>query len=145
MMVGRCFTIMGKTLEFNICGLETSRVANAGIDDLEQRVRDGIPESLQYSCLYWATHLTAANHAAVSQHLLDFFRSLMVLYWLEALSLIGGLRKGLSALQRVASLFEVRTGQLWLSLLLTLLRSATRRSTTWQKTYINSCPPPATR
>ena len=108
MMVGRCFTIMGKTLEFNICGLETSRVANARIDDLEQRVRDGIPESLQYSCLYWAAHLMAANRVTVSQHLSDFFRSLMVLYWLKALSLLSGLRNGLSALQRMASLFEVR-------------------------------------
>ena len=111
MMMGRCFTITGKTLEFNICGLETSCVANAGIDDLEQRVKDGIPESLQYSCLYWATHLTAVKHAAVSLHLLDFFRSLTALYWLEALSLIGGLRKGLSALQDVTSLYEVRTCQ----------------------------------
>ena len=111
MMMGRCFTITGKTLEFNICGLKTSCVANAGIDDLEQRARDGIPESLQYSCPYWAAHLTAANRLTVSQHLLDFFWSPMVMYWLEALSLLGGLRNGLSALQRVASLFEVRTGQ----------------------------------
>ena len=100
---------MRTTLRFNICGLETSCVANADVDDLEQRVKDGIPESLQYSCLYWATHLTTANRKAVSQHLLDFLWSLTALYWFEALSLIGGLRKGLSALQDVMNLYEVRT------------------------------------
>ena len=82
-----------------------------GVDDLKQRVKDGISEPLQYSCLYWTTHLTAANRAAVGRYLLDFFRSLMILYWLEVLSLIGGLKKGLSALQNVSDLFEVRTSQ----------------------------------
>ena len=107
----RCFTIMRTTLRFNMCGLETSYLANVDVDDLEQKVKDGISEPLQYSCLYWVTHLTAVNRAASSRHLLDFFQSLLVLYWLEVLSLIGGLKKGLSALQDVSNLYEVRTDQ----------------------------------
>ena len=103
--------IIGTILKFNICGLETLCVANVDIDGLEQRVKDGIPESLQYSSPYWATHLTAANRAAVNQHVLDFFRSLTVLYWLEALSLIGELKEGFSAFQDIINLYEVRTGQ----------------------------------
>ena len=109
-MVERCFVIMRTELKFNICGLEMSCVANADIADLEQRVKDKIPECLQYSCLYWPAHLTKANHATVGQHLLDFLRSLRILYWLEVLSLIGGLKTGLNALQYVSSLYEVRTG-----------------------------------
>lgn len=106
-VVEKCLIIMRTTLKFDICALETSCFANADIADLTRRIDDHIPESLQYSCLYWATHLTPNNCPAVSRLLMEFFQSMGLLFWLEVLGLIGGLRTGLDALRWVWDLSEV--------------------------------------
>ena len=104
---------MGTMLRFNICELETSYVANADITDLDERTKRNIPESLRYSCLYWATHLTEANCDSVAGLIAGFLGSLQLLYWFEVLSLIGGVGKGIDALQSVVDAYEVRCYRLW--------------------------------
>ena len=99
--------IINHDLRFNICELETSSIANKDIPDLGQRVNNKVCESLQYSCLYWVSHFAEASRQATECHVIEFFRSLRVLYWLEVLGLIGGMRNGLDALRCLAGLYEV--------------------------------------
>lgn len=106
-MIAKCFNIMRAGLMFNICALESSYIANTNVPDLRQHIKDKIAESLQYSCLYWVTHFTEVDRATVDPLVAEFFGGLRVLYWLEALSIVGGLKKGLDVLGTVISLYEV--------------------------------------
>ena len=51
-MIEKCFNFMRARLRFNICGLESSCVADADVPELSERIKSDIPENLQYSCLY---------------------------------------------------------------------------------------------
>ena len=94
-------------LVFNICGLESSYMANADIPTLEERVRSKIPENLQYSCLYWITHYTRVNQDTNDALILSLLQSLQFLYWIEVLSLTGQLRMALDSLQSVLAFCKV--------------------------------------
>lgn len=106
-MLETSITLMKTKLKFNICSLETSYVANKDVHDLPQKIKDNIPESLIYSCLYWTTHFTEANRGAVEAPVSEFFRCLEGVYWVEVLSLVDGLKTGLDALQSVITFFNV--------------------------------------
>ena len=79
---------MRNKLKFNICGLKDSRVRNAAIPDLANRVNKAIPPHLSYACRYWMGHL---QHATCTLNLLDevmiFFKDFFP-YWLEVISLL---------------------------------------------------------
>lgn len=102
---------MKTNLRLNICDLETSYAANMDVNDLPQKIKDNIPESLLYSCLYWATHITEANRTAVMLLVSEFLLCLKAIYWVEVLSLVDDLRIGLDTLQNVMVFFKVRSGQ----------------------------------
>lgn len=106
-MIETSLNLMRMGLRFNICNLKTSYIANKDVTDLPQKIKDNIPESLIYSCMYWTTHLTKANRATVEVLVLEFFQHLKAVYWIEVLSLVDGLRIGLSALQSVMDFFNV--------------------------------------
>lgn len=106
-MIAKCFNIMRAGLRFNVCALGSSLIANAEVPDLRQRIVDKIAESLQYSCLYWITHFTEVDRTTVDESVAEFFGGLQILYWLEVLSLTGGLKKGLDALHNVGAIYNV--------------------------------------
>lgn len=111
-MLETSINLMKTNLRFNICGLRTSYTANKDVNDLSQKINDNIPESLAYSCLYWATHLTEANRLTIVALVSEFFRCLKAVYWVEVLSLIDGVKVGLNALQSVMGFFKVCFEQL---------------------------------
>lgn len=106
-MLERSLNLMKTMLKFNICNLETSYLANKDVEDLEERVKANIPDSLQYGCLYWTAHLTESNRATTDELIASFLLSRDILYWLEALSLLGGLKRGLIALEAIADMYKV--------------------------------------
>ncbi|KAG8713905.1 hypothetical protein FRC08_012654 [Ceratobasidium sp. 394] len=83
-------TMMGE-LRFNICDLETSHLLNRDIPDLNARVRNAISPHLGYSCVYWASHLVKTCAVGLGQSLRAFLFGPKLLYWVEALSLLGKL------------------------------------------------------
>ena len=101
-----CLKTMVHQLRFNICGLEDSRLANADIKDLQSRIVYNIPDSLQYSSLYWSDHLCFApeeNDQRVWDSLEEFFEGLWPLFWIELLSILGMVPMGVPSLRRVIS------------------------------------------
>ena len=83
-----------------------SRLTNADVHDLQSRVRENISESLQYSSLYWSNHLcfNADNrNQRVWESLRKFFDGPYVLFWIEALSVMGMVPIGVPSLRRVIS------------------------------------------
>lgn len=106
-MIEKCLNHMRSKLRFNVCGLESSSLANKDVPNLKQKVKENIPEELEYSCVYWITHYTGANPSTVDGMVGTFFSGLQVLYWLEALSLIDQLDKGIETLRRVSDIYNV--------------------------------------
>ncbi|THG93580.1 hypothetical protein EW026_g7692 [Hermanssonia centrifuga] len=105
--------IMKRDLAFNICKLESSYVMNEDILDLPKRIRDYIPERLSYSCRFWARHLDVAlpNGMALEiprqiRELLEPFINEKLLFWLEVLSVLGGVALALSAFAIVARVLK---------------------------------------
>jgi hypothetical protein len=81
-----CLNLMLDTLEFNICKLESSYVANIDVPDLESRIAKHILPSLSYACVFWDNHL---EHIAFELDLflkLGSFFETKFLFWLEVLS-----------------------------------------------------------
>ncbi|KAG8792821.1 hypothetical protein FRC12_004764 [Ceratobasidium sp. 428] len=93
-----CLRAMSEGLRFNICGLETSHLLNSQVPNLDSRVRHAIHPHLSYSCLYWSSHVVDAQIDALNDLLRRFLFQTPLMYWIEALSLLGKLRTALSSL-----------------------------------------------
>ena len=109
-----CLETMVGQLRFNICKLEDSRLANADIKDLQFRIKENISEPLQYSSLYWSTHLcmTPVNNGRRMLQLgslKEFFEGLCPLFWIEVLSIMRMVPIGAPSLRRVISWVKVST------------------------------------
>ena len=75
---------------FNICGLQSSYLLNSEVPDLAERVETKIPPHLSYSCQFWAKHLQATKFDPVlAEHVKDIVGNERILFWFEALSLLG--------------------------------------------------------
>ncbi|KAG8719949.1 hypothetical protein FRC09_010354 [Ceratobasidium sp. 395] len=88
-----CLQTMVRGLKFNICHLETSFRFNRDVENLHQKTASFIDDRLYYSVLHWISHLTSSgehNPHSRSGRLLDqLFGGPKILFWIEALSLIG--------------------------------------------------------
>ncbi|KAG8738084.1 hypothetical protein FRC10_007295 [Ceratobasidium sp. 414] len=99
-----CLEAMAAELKFNICGLESSYQYNKDILDLAKRVDATISGRLRYSCVYWTSHLVDSNqaHTPLNMPLLDeVVTGPMVLYWIEALTLMGRLDTALLSIREL--------------------------------------------
>ncbi|KAG8724229.1 hypothetical protein FRC09_020733 [Ceratobasidium sp. 395] len=93
-----CLRVMNEGLRFNMCDLETSHLLNSQVTNLDSRVRYAIHPHLSYSCLYWSSHVADAQIDALNYCLRRFLFQTPLMYWIEALSLLGKLRTALSSL-----------------------------------------------
>ena len=102
-------SVMHSCLRFNICGLETSYMANVEVADLDKRVEKNIPQYLLYSCRFWVTHLQYAEFVAELAELVgDFISGEQVLFWLEVLGVSKSINEGCWALESAEGWFQVR-------------------------------------
>ena len=105
-----CLKTMVSQLRFNICKLEDSRLANVDVKDLPSRIIENISDSLQYSSLYWSSHLCFTpdkNDQRVWEGLKEFFEGVCPLFWIEVLSLVGMVPKGVPSIRKVISWAKV--------------------------------------
>lgn len=108
-MFDGCFAVMNRDLRFNICELENSFQLNKDVPDLPARISKHIPESLQYAVVFWLSHLEESEvdirQCAKKVHeFLDFQKAL---FWVEALSVMDVVDRGIVGLQDCARLFVV--------------------------------------
>ncbi|KAG9119981.1 hypothetical protein FRC07_004714, partial [Ceratobasidium sp. 392] len=97
-----CLDVMLGNLRFNICGLETSYGFNSDVPDLTSRVEAQIPGHLSYSCLYWSSHVASAQPSTLEERLAKLLFGRELMYWMEVLSLLGGLSTGPASLLEFA-------------------------------------------
>ena len=103
-----CLKLMNLTLEKNMCHLPEA-VKNSEVNGLEGRAEQYINHALQYACKSWHRHLV--NEPATNRHeitsTLHFFLEKKFLCWLEVLSVLGGVRNAVDALQVAIKWLEV--------------------------------------
>jgi hypothetical protein len=96
-----CIGLMLNNLEFNICKLESSYLANSDVPGIDSRITRYIPPALSYACIFWGKHL---EHVDFERDLFAKLKSLAetkFLFWLEVLSLksrVGLASRALSSL-----------------------------------------------
>jgi len=86
-----CFRIMKSGLRFNIANIPSSFVLNDDDPMLLDVVKHNIPPFLSYSCRNWDYHLCAIemrDMAPICEVLSEFLK-LRVLFWIEAMNLLG--------------------------------------------------------
>ena len=83
-----CLRIMAGELRFNICGLSSSFVRNADVEDLEDSIAANIPPHLHLACCVWTYHISQiqAFGPTLIEMICNFFR-FHLLFWLEVMSL----------------------------------------------------------
>ncbi|KIN98727.1 hypothetical protein M404DRAFT_61478, partial [Pisolithus tinctorius Marx 270] len=100
--------ILRDDLRFNICGLESSYLANAEVPDLSKRIKENIPHHLSYSSRFWTQHLEkTAFDLALGVLVKAIVGGEKILFWLEILSLLGMVGKGVDALGAVVTWLQV--------------------------------------
>lgn len=90
---------MKKTLKYDICDLKKQ-----GADVLSFYLKDALDplSPIQYACCYWADHISKFDDKIASSTL--EFLKILVIYWLEACSLLGKVPMALLAIQRLKNL-----------------------------------------
>lgn len=88
----RCIQLMGQCLKRDICGLEMPGKLRSAVD--QQTINTRLPSEVQYACQYWVHHLKESKHIAEDNDFVHTFLISHLLYWLEALSLLGRLSDG---------------------------------------------------
>jgi len=86
-----CFRIMMSGLRFNICDLPSSFLFDSEVPDLSDRIEKNISQVLRYSCRNWAQHLDRAGCGDCDslQTEINKFLHVRVLFWIEAMNLLG--------------------------------------------------------
>ena len=85
-----------------------------------ERVQQPDPDPLaavRYSCVYWVEHLLEWDRSitAKERNNIDEFLRQKFLYWLEALSLLGGMSEGVLSIVRLDGFLQVRSKLVMLS------------------------------
>ena len=95
-----CLQTMNRELKRNMCKLPDG-VANSEVTDLKERVKEHISQALEYACRSWYKHLTGAIPARITPILHRFLEE-KLLFWLEALSVLGAAKEAVHALEATA-------------------------------------------
>ncbi|KAI0339642.1 WD40 repeat-like protein [Trametopsis cervina] len=110
MLFGSCLKTLHARLQFNICDLPEALSLNKDIPDIKQRIARCVPPALQYSALFWMSHLLSSRLQQDDDDVQKLTTSLLchvrVLHWLEVLSLLDDVSAGVDILQSCKQYFS---------------------------------------
>lgn len=106
-LASRCLERMSGTdgLRQNMCNLQLA-TSRSGVD--EGHIASCLSPDLQYACRYWVSHLQQSQQVVVDGDTTHLFLQKHFLHWLEALSLMGELRRCVPLLNSLKKLVDVR-------------------------------------
>ncbi|KAF9786450.1 hypothetical protein BJ322DRAFT_1210832 [Thelephora terrestris] len=98
-----CLELMNCRLELNMCKLPDA-VMNLEVPDLRERTEEHIDKALEYASRSWYRHLLNTTQAQTLKimPILRQFLEKKFLFWLEVLSVLGGAREAIDALEATA-------------------------------------------
>ena len=88
----RCLKLMATSLKRDVAGIADPSLLNSEVEGFDEKVANALPLEVQYACRYWASHLSGVGIGGkeVVEALREFTMQSM-LWWFEALSLIGSI------------------------------------------------------
>jgi hypothetical protein len=105
----QCFSIMRK-LDFNICDLDSSYIFDSDVPELSDWTRTKLTPTLRYASRHWARHLFQAAPAESDTNdlflCLNDFMCNKLLFWMEAMNLIGAIIECSSLLKEAEHWFK---------------------------------------
>ena len=96
LLADRCISLLSAKLKRDICNLQEPGVLAKDIFD--QQRENGLSADLQYACQYWVQHLKGSETQLEDDGKVHNFLRQTLLYWLEALSIIGKTSEGVHAI-----------------------------------------------
>ena len=106
----RCFSVMHKFLHFNMCNLLSSYMFDSEVPGLKASVDRAFSQTLRYASRQWARHLIRAVPVGNDTDNLLFdlkdFLDHKLLFWIEAMNLIGATPECSSLLKDAQSWVE---------------------------------------
>jgi hypothetical protein len=83
---------MSMFLKRDLANIRDPSLLNTEVDEFEQNVQLAIPLEVQYACRYWSVHLSCVEHGDETVvRALNKFLMWSLLWWFEAMSLIGSI------------------------------------------------------
>ncbi|KAF9512012.1 hypothetical protein BS47DRAFT_1114305 [Hydnum rufescens UP504] len=96
----RCFELMAKHLKRDVAGISDPSLLNRDVEGFKKKVRAALSSEVQYACRYWASHL---SHVEVGEarimEALEAFTMRSILWWFEAMSLLGSVSNAVSLIE----------------------------------------------
>ena len=102
-LVLSCLNLMKRMLKRNICNLDDDAVLSE-VEDLSTYQKMHIGSALEYACCFWTRHLVKTpsdSHNAEIQKAIDEFFATYLLFWIEALVIMGNLGNGVYAINDI--------------------------------------------
>ncbi|CAE6383525.1 unnamed protein product [Rhizoctonia solani] len=112
LLAERCFKVMEDQLRFNICGLESSFVADSQVENIEDRITRSISPTLSYVAHHWGDHVVKSTPCDAVRKGLEDFLLYRLLFWIEVMSLKRTLDKGISMLSALKPWLAGESGSL---------------------------------
>jgi hypothetical protein len=108
-LASKCLELLSSPegLQQNMCKLLNPGTLRSEID--ERTIAIYLPPELQYACRYWVHHLEQSDRHIHDGDPIHLFFQKYLLYWLEAMSLIGEAYKCIHIIKRLQALTEVRS------------------------------------
>jgi len=103
-LFGSCLRLMSKHLKRDMCNLRLPGVLK---NDVEDVVKNCLPQDVQYACCYWVNHLSQSNIELCDNDQVHSFLQEHFLHWLEVLSLIGKTSDGVLIVKSLESMLMV--------------------------------------
>ena len=99
-----CLDLMKERLRRNICRLDDYTILSE-VKDLSACQKDHIGDALEHACCFWTKHLLGISGSSPNVNevhkAIDNFFTTCLLFWFEALSLMGNLDSGIHALSDI--------------------------------------------
>ena len=90
-LASSCLRVMEDGLRFNICQMPSSYLPNSKVPDLDHRIKKYISPELAYSCRFWTIHVCKLEFNVSVVNLVSKLFNGKLLFWFEALSLLGSI------------------------------------------------------
>ena len=102
-LVLSCLNLMKNRLKRNICQLDDHTILSR-VGDLSTRQKTHIGSALEYACCFWTRHLVktpSEGYKFEIQKAIDEFFTTHLLFWIEALAIMGNLGIGVYAINDI--------------------------------------------
>jgi len=104
-ITAQCLKVMQHSLRKNICNLPSFGTQRIEIDTYS--INQYLPSELQYSCRYWAQHLTQSKDPGTEMGEAFLFLQEHFLHWVEAMSILGIISEVVGIINTLQSVIQV--------------------------------------